>query len=352
MAAHLLVTAAALIASSAVGVHAAVDSHFPTGPVIETSAGEAGSVTFKLTRRNIAVPANSSLHHRHGVIPRRQYEASATRALLSGIGDGSTIGDARRAQDEVPVYGDFRRLAYFFADVFIGSVPQKFTVITDTGSSLTAVPCIDCGDCGQHMNPRFDPARSTTAVAMTCSAGCPGNSHCSSGTCQYTQSYAEGSSLRGKLYKDSVYVGGDGPGGTAAGYTIPFTFGCGVHEGGLFVSQEADGIMGLGQTDMSITRALWEAHKLETNVFSLCLALNGGAFTLGRIDSRLHAGSIQWARMSLTGFYVVSITGMAVGGACSATERIGLLLVRWQHRFECALDCITFPGMRHKRAAM
>lgn len=312
MAAHLLAIAAALITSSAVGVHAAFDTHIPTVPPIATPAGEAGSFTFKLTRRDIAVPANSILHRRHGVIPRRESEASAMRASPGGVDDVSAIGDARRAQDEVPVYGDFRRLAYFFADVFIGSVPQKFTVIADTGSSLTAVPCVDCTDCGDHMNPRFDPARSTTAQALPCS-GC---SSCSDRICTYGMHYAEGSSLSGKLYRDSVYVGGDGPGGTAAGYTIPFTFGCGTHEGGLFVDQVADGIMGLGQGDTSITKALWEAHKLEANVFSLCLALNGGAFTLGRIDSRLHAGPIQWARMSLTGgFYVVSVTGMAVGGA-------------------------------------
>ena len=59
-------------------------------------------------------------------------------------------------------------------------------------------------------------------------------------------SYAEGSSLNGKLWRDSVYLGGAEAGGAPAQLAIPFAFGCGAHEGGLFPSQEADGIMGLG----------------------------------------------------------------------------------------------------------
>jgi hypothetical protein len=50
-------------------------------------------------------------------------------------GDNSSVpARGRVLQDEVPVYGDFRQLAYYYADVFVGTPAQKFTVITDTGS--------------------------------------------------------------------------------------------------------------------------------------------------------------------------------------------------------------------------
>jgi len=225
-------------------------------------------------------------------------------------------GRHRRAQDEAPIYGDFKHLAYFYADVYIGTPPQKFTVITDTGSSLTAVPCADCGDCGAHMNPRFDPSKSSTKALVACDAGCPGGTSCAVGRCQYTQSYAEGSSLRGVLYRDTTYIGAEGAGSAEqASFAIPFAFGCGNHEGGLFVTQEADGIMGLGQGDLSVTRALWASSKLQQNMFSLCLSFSGGALTMGAMDPRLHSGPIAWAKMSLGGFYVVTVTGCDIAGA-------------------------------------
>lgn len=224
----------------------------------------------------------------------------------------------RALQDEAPIYGDFRRLAYFFADVYVGTPAQKFTVITDTGSSLMAVPCFDCADCGSHMNPKYQPSQSSTSRAVSCSSGCPQGTSCgSSQQCSYIQSYAEGSSIRGVIYQDQVYIGTDGGVGTVAesSYAIPFKFGCQQHEGGLFTTQEADGIMGLGQGEMSMMKNMWASGKLQKNMFSVCLNFNGGSMTMGTMDTRLHnrpEQPLRWAKMELTGFYVVRVEGFAV----------------------------------------
>ena len=67
---------------------------------------------------------------------------------------------ARRASEsapeqEVPVEGPFHELAYFYANVFVGSPPQKATVIADTGSTRMAFPCTGCprygGCCPLHV---------------------------------------------------------------------------------------------------------------------------------------------------------------------------------------------------------
>ena len=93
--------------------------------VASLAAAAPGFVQHALTRRVV----NASLASgRHAHAPSRL----PARALQSG---------------EVPVFGDFRRLAYFYADLYIGSAapaPQRFSVIADTGSSLTAVPCATC----------------------------------------------------------------------------------------------------------------------------------------------------------------------------------------------------------------
>ncbi|RYY32036.1 hypothetical protein EON62_05900, partial [archaeon] len=223
----------------------------------------------------------------------------------------------RRLQDAGPVYSDFRTLAYYYADIFLGTPAQRFSVITDTGSSLTAVPCKGCTNCGSHMNPRFDFTASASCSRLQCNTGrtclC-GND----GYCTYMQSYAEGSSISGDMYVDHAYLG-DEADGTPAGaakhtaYTVPnFAFGCQMNEGGLFRTQLADGIMGMGQGEFSMMRALWSAQLLPTNQFSLCLRLDGGTFSVGGALTKQHLQPIQWAAMSAGMYYVVTVDAVRV----------------------------------------
>lgn len=93
----------ALLAASAVA-----------GPVASPLVGVADSTTgvhrFSLTRRVFRTGAGPN--------------ATAPLGLERG----------RRVQDEVPVYGDYRALAYYYSDVYVGTPPKRFTVITDTGA--------------------------------------------------------------------------------------------------------------------------------------------------------------------------------------------------------------------------
>ena len=248
------------------------------------------------------------------VLPlRRAVTRVPTRALS---GHPAYRHHGRRLQDEFSVYGDFRALAYFYADLFIGTpAPQKFTVITDTGSTLAAVPCFNCANCGAHMDPRYQPAASTTAVALRCGDcsgyGCNGEQQCT-----YSQGYAEGSHISGVLYRDEVYLGseGDGLGSAAGSFRTAFTFGCQLHEDGLFLTQEADGILGLGTGEVGFVSTLWNSGKLRRKLFSVCLSFHGGAMGLGDVEPRLHEAPLAWARMSLTGFYQLHVAGWAMDG--------------------------------------
>ena len=53
----------------------------------------------------------------------------------------------RRLQGDTHLYGELS-LGYYYADIWLGSPPQRASVILDTGSGLTAIPCTGCRDCG------------------------------------------------------------------------------------------------------------------------------------------------------------------------------------------------------------
>ena len=142
-----------------------------------------------------------------------------------------------------------------YANLWVGSpVPQRQSVIVDTGSHFTAFPCVGCVKCGadHHANPHFDPAKSQSFEYLPCHE-CIGVSSTtcdddSDNKCRFSQSYTEGSRWQATQARDVVYCGGQdvleaaNPEDTEK--AIPFMFGCVTSETGLFVTQLADGIMG------------------------------------------------------------------------------------------------------------
>ena len=128
--------------------------------------------------------------------------------------------------------GNTMPLGYFFVRVQLGTPGQTFTVIVDTGSSLMAVPCHGCQNCGKHISSYFEPLKSSTFSYGSCSA----LQHCQScegGHCQYRTHFVEGSSISGYMVQDqfaTVVKSGKGP-----GFTAPAMWGCQQSETGLRV---------------------------------------------------------------------------------------------------------------------
>jgi hypothetical protein len=89
----------------------------------------------------------------------------------------STTGASRRRSLSLAggwrLSGNLHTLGYFTADVCVGSPPRAFSLIIDTGSGMTALPCASCEHCGRHAaGVRFDPGASRTARVVGCSEGC------------------------------------------------------------------------------------------------------------------------------------------------------------------------------------
>ncbi len=71
--------------------------------------------------------------------------------------------------DSSPIFGNSTYLNYYYVDLYIGEPPQKQSVIIDTGSHITAVPCLPhCKNCGKHLNEYYDMRKSKFSRVLNC----------------------------------------------------------------------------------------------------------------------------------------------------------------------------------------
>ncbi|XWS21263.1 hypothetical protein CRYUN_Cryun30bG0040700 [Craigia yunnanensis] len=176
------------------------------------------------------------------------------------------------------LYDDLLSNGYYTTRLWIGTPPQEFALIVDTGSTVTYVPCSSCSQCGKHQDPRFQPDLSSTYQPVKCNPSC--NCDDEQKQCTYDRRYAEMSSSSGVLGEDVVSFGNESE-------LVPqrAVFGCENMETGDLYSQRADGIMGLGRGRLSIVDQLVDKGVIGDS-FSLCyggMDVGGGAMVLGNI---------------------------------------------------------------------
>ncbi|XP_057990196.1 aspartic proteinase 36-like [Hevea brasiliensis] len=168
---------------------------------------------------------------------------------------------------------------YYTTRLWIGTPPQGFALIVDTGGTVTYVPCSSCEQCGRHQDPKFQPELSSTYRPVKCNNGC--NCDNEKVNCVYGSLYGEMSTSSGDLGEDIISFG-------IQSELAPqrAVFGCENLETGDLYSQHADGIMGLGRGDLSIVDQLVEKGVISDS-FSLCyggMDIGGGAMVLGGIS--------------------------------------------------------------------
>ncbi|KAG7340724.1 xylanase inhibitor [Nitzschia inconspicua] len=282
-----------------------------------SSIGTSGTVSFPLVPHHIqrarrGLEENDSLVSREH-LPRRRTEAAQVGALYHGYGT-------------------------HYVDAWVGTPPQRQTVIVDTGSGVTAFPCSGCNDCGYpnyHTDAYFDEKSSKTFRKATCDQ-CSSRGQCNKQTqeCRIGMSYQEGSSWSAFEGIDNCYVGGfhdkaitQDDGGTedldpghASAFAFPLQFGCQTRITGLFKTQLADGIMGMENASSSFWHQMYKAKKIDNKSFSLCYSrpqaasrqgTEAGAMTLGGTERRLHDTPMVFTTVkgaeSSTGFFSVHV---------------------------------------------
>lgn len=223
-----------------------------------------------------------------------------------------------------------------YASAWVGSpTPQRKTLIVDTGSHYTAFPCTGCRNCGlqHHTDPYYSPEKSKSFHLLQCSE-CREGVQCQDDKCVFSQSYTEGSSWEAYQVRDKFYCGGNDFLGAVdpndQKYVIDFMFGCQLSLNGLFISQLADGIIGMSMYDTTLTKQMYNKGRLEHNIFALCYrrelgsskrGVSAGSMTLGGVFNTLDTSPIIYAKnMASIGFFTVYVKGIFIrsGGGQSA----------------------------------
>ncbi|XP_052195706.1 aspartic proteinase 36-like [Diospyros lotus] len=204
----------------------------------------------------------------------RNSSAGGRRNSLRRLGESKSEHPNARMH----LHDDLLLNGYYTTRLWIGTPPQIFALIVDTGSTVTYVPCSTCEQCGRHQDPKFQPELSTTYQPVKCNTDCTCDNNREQ--CVYERQYAEMSSSSGVLGEDIISFGNESE--LAPQRAV---FGCENLETGDLYSQHADGIMGLGRGDLSIVDQLVDRGVISDS-FSLCyggMDIGGGAMVLGDI---------------------------------------------------------------------
>ncbi|KAL3501645.1 hypothetical protein ACH5RR_036094 [Cinchona calisaya] len=198
----------------------------------------------------------SSLHH------RRQHKNSSKAAQLP-LTSGASFGTGQ-----------------YFVSLSLGTPPQPFLLVADTGSDLIWVKCSACRNCSARPpNSAFLARHSSTFSPYHCfDSPCqlvphPDHVPCNRtrlhSTCRYAYSYSDGSISSGFFSRETASFN------TSSGKLVRFknlAFGCGFEASGPSVTgpnfNGAQGVMGLGLESISFPSQLGRKFG---NKFSYCL---------------------------------------------------------------------------------
>jgi len=222
---------------------------------------------------------------------------------------GMTSVDVGEGKSENVIIKDYSN-AQYYGEVMIGTPPQKFTVVFDTGSSNLWVPKVNCQNCGYWFihggKNKFDNSQSTSYKAD----GSDFHIQYGSGDVQGYFSVDTVTLADDIVITDQKFAEVSNAGGLGVGY----------------IMGQFDGILGLGFEGLSLGGAKTvfknaiDQKVVAQPVFAFSLGDNAdGELTLGGYDDSKFKGDITWIPLSEPKYWQIDIEDITAGSYSSGT---------------------------------
>jgi saccharopepsin len=201
--------------------------------------------------------------------------------------------------------------AQYFSEITIGTPPQTFKVVLDTGSSNLWVPSQSCSSIACYLHSTYDSSSSST--------------YKKNGS-DFEIRYGSGS-LSGFISNDVVSIGDL----TIKGQD----FAEATNEPGLaFAFGRFDGILGLGYDTISVNRIvppfyqMIEQKLLDEPVFAFYLGGTEGESeaVFGGIDESHYEGKIEYIPLRRKAYWEVDLESIAFGDEVAELDNTGVIL--------------------------
>ncbi|KAJ1165440.1 hypothetical protein NDU88_005868 [Pleurodeles waltl] len=192
--------------------------------------------------------------------------------------------------------------AQYYGEVSVGTPPQNFTVVFDTGSSNFWVPSAYCISEACRPHERFKSFLSTSYEHV----GRPFSIHYGTGQ------------LLGIAAKDTLKINNLSIKDQDFGESV-------LEPGMTFALAQFDGVLGLGYPSLAVAGAvpvfdkIMDQKLVEEPVFSFHLNRNqvsgrGGELILGGIDHSLYKGAIHWIPVTKKSYWQIKIDNVKIQG--------------------------------------
>lgn len=268
-------------------------------------ASEDGLIRLKLKKRPAHEMVADHLKRENDAL-RDRLSAGVT---LRGSQTATFEEQVEAAQEDVEmeevrseniILKDYRN-AQYYGEIMIGSPPQAFTVIFDTGSSNLWVPQVGCHNCGREGDKsKYDNTMSDTYERD----GSIFHIRYGSGDVMGHFSVDQVTLADDIVIEDQKFAEVSNAGGLGQGYVM-----------GMF-----DGICGLGFDALALGGAntvfsnAIDQNTVALSVFAFYLGdEEEGEITMGGYDNSKFTGEITWVSLSEPKYWLIDVEDIAIG---------------------------------------